>query len=115
MHTGAIAFGLFLMANRALGCPSRHIVVGVFGGDIAVATGAGIGPVDGSAQLAFIDKQGNGFARSVGFVQGFIRVAVQAGAILDLAHGAEAGQPATSQHHVKKGSSSKSDSPERHK
>ena len=79
----AVAFGLLRVAARAIDGEGRNIVIRMFDSDIGMATGAGIGLVDGGGEFGNIHKQRNLFARGVGFAQRFVRVTIQTGTVLD--------------------------------
>jgi len=84
MHTGTVAFGLLLVAPGAFRGLGRHIVIGMFNSNVAVATDAGIGPMNGRGQFGFVYKEPNRLADPVGLVESFVGVAVQTGAVLNL-------------------------------
>lgn len=84
MHAGPVTFGLFFMTSRAFRGFGGDIVVRMFEGNIAVATGAGIGAMHRSGQFGFIHKQPDGFAGGVGLVESLVGVAVEAGAVLNV-------------------------------
>ena len=83
VDAGAVALGLLLVALLAVGRLRRDVVVRVLGRDVRVAACAGVGLVDGGRELGHIDEQGDLFAGGVGLGQRLVRVAVQAGAVLD--------------------------------
>ncbi len=83
MDACAVALGLLLMAFGAARRLRPDVVIRVFEGNIAVATGAGIRLMDRSRQLRLIHKQRNALPGGVGLEQGLVRVTIQAGAILD--------------------------------
>ncbi len=74
---------LLLVADRAVHRLRRDVVVGMIPGEIAVATGAQVGLVDGSREFRRIDKQRNDLADRIGLVQVFISMAFQAVAVGD--------------------------------
>ena len=84
MNTGPVTFGLLFMASRAVRGFGRQIIVRVFERNVDVAADAGIGPMDGGGELGFVDIEPKGFACGVSFVESFVRVTVQAGAVLNL-------------------------------
>ena len=83
VKAGAVAFGLLRVAACAIDGPGRNIVIRMFDGDIGMATGAGIGLVDGGGEFGNIHKQRNLPARGVGFAQRLIRVTIQTGTVFD--------------------------------
>jgi len=81
MGAGAKAFRLVTVADRALHRFSGDVVLGMRFLQVGMATGAVVGLVDGSFELRFIDKQGDGFAGRIGFDQRLVGMAFQAIAI----------------------------------
>ena len=71
------------MAYRATDRFGRDIVIGMFGGQIRMTTGAGIGLVDRGRQFRAIHEQRNLFAGGIGFGQGLVGMTIHAGAIAD--------------------------------
>ena len=71
------------MAPRAIRRLRGDIVVGMLERQVAMAAGTGVGFVDRGLQFGHVDKKRDAFARGVGFVEGFVGVTIQAGAIFD--------------------------------
>ena len=85
VDAGVIAFGLLLMADGAVDRLQMDIIVGMFDGDVGMATDAGVRFMGRSLQFGFIDEQGNGFAGGVGNGQSPVRVTIQTIAVLQTA------------------------------
>ncbi len=83
MHACGITEGGFQMAARAIHGADGHVVVGMLARDVVVATGAGIGVMDGGGEQGAVRKEGDD-APGVGDGERFIAVAIQAIAVLDL-------------------------------
>ena len=84
VNASPIALGLLFVAFGTARGLGRHVVIRVLGSDIAVATRAGIGFVDGSQELGFINEQRKGLTGGVGFEEGLVGMTVKAGAVFDL-------------------------------
>ena len=67
VDAGPIALGLLFMAACTIRGLCGNIIVRVLGGDIGMATGAGVGLMDRGGELRGIDKKGDLFAGGVGF------------------------------------------------
>ena len=89
MHTRAVTDGLAFVALTTLDGFGGEVVVGMFVGEIAVATDARIGAMRGVGQLGLIHKEENLFSGSVGLRQGFVRVTIQTITVLQPREGSE--------------------------
>ena len=92
MNTGAVAFGLLGVALGASGGLRRDIVVRMLGSNVRVAIHAGVGLVDCGLEPGFIDEQRDFFASGVGLGEGFIGMAIEAGAVGILFSGGSGGE-----------------------
>lgn len=84
VNAGRVIPGLRLVTTAAVDRLGGDIVVRVFGGQISMATGAGVRFVDISAKSGFIYKQRDCLAGGVGFKERFVRMTLEAGAVGDL-------------------------------
>src|ERR1017187_10425730 len=89
VHAGAIVLGLGYVALLAIGRLGRDVVVGMLRRDVGVAARTGIGLVDRGRKLGHIDEQRDLFAGGISLGERFVRVAVKAGAVLDLFRGGD--------------------------
>ena len=83
VDAGPVALRLRFVALLAVGRLGGDVVVGVLDGDVGVAARAGIGLVDRERDLGDIDEEGDLFAGGIGLGQRLIRVAIEAGAVLN--------------------------------
>lgn len=82
MDAGVVTFRLPRMADGAVDRLERDVIVGMFGGDIGVASDAGIGFVRGGGELCLIDEQRDRPAGGIRFGEGIVAVAIQAITVL---------------------------------
>ena len=81
MDAGRIIIRRMLVTIGAVRGPGRDTVIRVFCGDIRVATGTGVRVVNGSNKFSLVNEERNFFAELICFREGFVGVAIQAGAI----------------------------------
>ena len=74
---------LRLVALAAIDRLCRQIVIGMFYRKVGMATGAGIGFVDGGAELGFVNKKPEGLAGGIGLEESLVGVAFEARTIWD--------------------------------
>ena len=83
MNTGAVAFGLLLVTGRTTRRLDRKVIVGMFGGDVSVAAGAGVGLMNGGREPGLVHKQGDLPAGSVCLGKRLVGMALEAGAVFE--------------------------------
>ena len=83
MDAQTITFRFLFVALGAIDRLGGDIVVGMFGGDVGMATGAGIGAVNRGHQFGHINVQGYFSSGGVGRRQSFVGMAIEAGTVFD--------------------------------
>src|SRR5271166_2958938 len=83
MHARAVAVRLLRMASRAIRRFCGHIVIGMFAREVRMATGAGVGAMDGRGELRHVHVKRYDTAGGVGLDEGRVVMAVEAFAVLD--------------------------------
>ena len=81
VNAGGVLPSRLFMASAAIDRLGRDVIVGVFGGYIGMATGAGIGLMDGACEQRLIDEQGDFFPSGIGFAECLVCMAIQAGGV----------------------------------
>ena len=99
MDTGAVGLGLSLVAMGAIWRPGSDIIVRVFGGNVAVTTGASVGFVNGGGKFGLVDEKRNPLPCGVGLIEGFIGMAFETGAVFDFLREEVGLQPAVEKEH----------------
>ena len=83
MNARPVALRLLAMARGAVHPAHRHVVIGMFGAHAGMASHAGVCPVDGPCEPGGIHKEGDLLPGRIRLGQRLVRVAFQAGAVLD--------------------------------
>jgi hypothetical protein len=81
VNAGAITFALLRVTARAIDGRDGPVVVGMFRGDVRMATDAGVGFMDGRGQDVLVNKQGFGHAGGIGHRQRLVGMAIQTVAV----------------------------------
>ncbi len=83
MYARGVALGLRGMASGAASRFESQIVVRMLRGNIRVTTDTVVGPMHRSGEFRQINKQRYLFAGSIGCGEGFVSMAIHAGAVAD--------------------------------
>ncbi len=87
MNAGGVSEGRLDVAAGAIHRLGGEMVVGMLVGDVVVATGAGVGAMDGGGECCGINEKGEHAAGGVGGSEGFVAVAIETIAVADFGGG----------------------------
>jgi len=87
MHAGVETFRLPRVTQATVNRRDGFVVVGMFGGEVGVATEAGVGLVRGQVEFGRVHKQRNRLAGGIGFEQRVIAVTIKTIAVFQAGQG----------------------------
>jgi hypothetical protein len=86
VDAGRVFFALRCVTGPAIDRFGSDIVIGMFGSEVGMATGARIGFVSGSQEPGPVNKQGKRLSGGIGFEKGLVGMTFQAGVVANGSH-----------------------------